>query len=54
MCGAPFDLERIRSLVLSCANPTCRAYYQPTLAEKFERPSGEGQSGMARLPDRDV
>jgi hypothetical protein len=55
MCGAPFDLERVRSLVLSCANPTCGAYYQPTLAENVDLPRtpGDGRSGMAKLPDRD-
>ncbi len=55
ICGAPFDLDRVRSLVLSCANPTCGAYYQPTLAEKFDLPRvpGDGRSGMAKLPDRD-
>lgn len=54
MCGAPFDLERVASFVLSCANPTCGAFYQPILAEKIERLPPETTAGMAKLPDRDA
>ena len=53
MCGSPFDLDRVRNLGLSCANPTCGAFYQPTLAEKIETVPPETNAGMARLPERD-
>lgn len=55
MCGSPFDLERVNTLVLSCSNPTCGAFYRPTLNEKFDLPRGQElpSAGPARLPERD-
>jgi ssDNA-binding Zn-finger/Zn-ribbon topoisomerase 1 len=52
-CGAPFDMERLRTLLLVCANPTCNFSYQAALNERVEIAPREDGPSPARLPLRE-
>ena len=52
-CGAPFDMERLRTLLLVCANPTCSFSYQAALNERVEIVPREDGPSPARLPLRE-